>query len=145
MTINYEKKWGIDSNLLLYFFDGSSVFHQKTIGLFKELLDNHVSIYITQNNIIEVHRVMISFHHIPKVKALNDIFEVVNSFNIHIVTSSPFTMNTYFNLCKLSKKDDVFDLYFASILIDNNIHSLLTNNTKDFIGLEKEIQVHCPF
>jgi len=145
MTINYAKKWGIDSNLLVYFLDADSKFHQPTITLFKDLLKHRTPTYTTQNNIIEAHRVLVSLYHIPQKIALENIVEIINSFNIHIVTPSSLTLNIYSNFCQLSKKNDLFDFYFASILVDNNIHHLFTNNTKDFAGLKKHLIVHSPF
>lgn len=145
MTIDYEKKWGIDSNLLVYFLDADSKFHQSTIALFKELLNHSTPLYTTQNNVIEAHRVLVSLYHVPKKIALENIIEIINSFNIHIVTPLSLTINTYSNFCQLSKKNDLFDLYFASILVDNHVHNLLTGNIKDFVGFEKHLAVYSPF
>ena len=66
MTIDYEKKWGIDFNLLVHFLDADSKFHQLTIALFKELLNHNTSLYTTQNNVIKAHRVLVSFYYVPK-------------------------------------------------------------------------------
>lgn len=145
MTIDYSKKWAIDSNLLVYFLDADSKFYKPTIALFKDLLNHHTSLYTTQTNIIEAHRVMVALYHIPKNKALKNIIEIINSLNIHLITPSSRTLNIYSEFCKLSKNNDLFDFYFASILVDNNIHNLFTNNAKDFVGLEKHLTIHCPF
>lgn len=145
MTINYTEKWGIDSNLLLYFLDADSIFHLQTVSLFRDLLNNKASLYSTQNNIIEAHRVLVSFYQMPKEVALENILKVVDSLNIQLVTSSSLTMGIYTNFCRIAQKNDLFDLYFASILVDNQIKHLLTNNPKDFIGLEEEIVVQLPF
>lgn len=145
MTIDYEKKWGIDSNLLVYFLDADSKFHESTIALFRELLSHGTPLYTTQNNVVEAHRVLVSFYHVHKKIALENIIEIINSFNIHIVAPSSLTIKTYSNFCQLSSRNDLFDLYFAAILVDNHVNNLLTGNVKDFVGLEKHLTVWSPF
>jgi predicted nucleic acid-binding protein len=145
MKIDYGQKWGIDSNLFVYFINSDSHFHKSTLAFFETLVEHHVQLYTSVNNLIETHRVLTSLYKTPKVIALDKIVDTISALNIQTISSLPTTMKTYYQICQTSPKNDLFDLFFAATFIDNNVHHLFTNNTKDFQDLEKYLTVHSPF
>lgn len=145
MKIDYKQKWGIDSNLFVYFIDSDSRFHQPTLSFFEDLAQHHSPLFTSINNLVETHRVLNSFYKVPKKLALDKILETASALKIQFISSLPTTVKTYHRLCLSSPKNDLFDLFFAATFIDNNVHHVFTNNVKDFAGLGKEITVYCPF
>lgn len=145
MKIDYSQKWGVDSNLFVYLIDADSIFHHKTFSLFEDLLKHHTSLFTSSNNLVETHRVLTSFYKVDKILALDKIIDTISALKIQLISPLPTTIKTYYQLCQSSPKNDLFDIFFASIFVDNHIHHVFTNNTKDFVGLGKEIKVHCPF
>ena len=127
-------KVGIDTNVLFYFLNKDSPFHEDARKNLILLIEKQTAV-ITQQNIIELTVVLtrrgVSIE-ITK-KYLQNFIEVMP-----VLKPTSDTIKIF--LEQLNKKPvkgiKLFDLYLASTLLSNGVNMLYTYNKKDFIGIE---------
>jgi len=135
--------WGVDSNIIIYALDRKSSFFKKAEKFFQEAKE--VNFYITQQNIVEIEKVFVSFYKIKKEVVISSLEAFLSAFNFSIISPLPTTISYYHKLIfSYSQKDAFFDFYLAATYLDNQINNLFTVNTKDFLII-KELQVVNPF
>jgi predicted nucleic acid-binding protein len=130
-----KRNWGFDSNILIYSFDEKSLFFRKAYSLFEFCKDKNLPLYLTQQNIVETERVLIHMYKVRTSTAIEQIEDIIDAFNINILTPLPNTYMRYHEFLKRYKNRDIFDLFLAATYIDNGIHDLFTVNTKDFYSI----------
>lgn len=134
--------WGFDSNIIIYALDKKSAFFEKAQAFFKTTKD--LNFYITQQNIVEIERVLIGFYKIEKEKAINGLEMFLNAFEFTVISPLPTTLSCYHKIIRESNlKKTFFDFYLAATYLDNEINNLFTINIKDFLGI-KELNVVNP-
>jgi len=127
-------KIGVDTNVLFYFLNKDSPFHEDARKNLILLIEKQTAV-ITQQNIIELTVVLtrrgVSIE-ITK-KYLQNFIEVMP-----VLKPTSDTIKIF--LEQLNKKPvkgiKLFDLYLASTLLSNGVNMLYTYNKKDFIGIE---------
>lgn len=135
--------WGVDSNVIIYALDKKSYFFKKAEEFF--LATKNLNFYITQQNIIEIERVLVGFYKIDKEQVVDNLEMFLNVFKFNIISPLPTTLSLYHQLLKnLKTKSDFFDLFLAATYLDNEINNLFTVNVKDFLVI-KELNVVNPF
>lgn len=143
-TISNEK-WVIDTNLLVYIQDKHSPFYPGTRELFELIKHHHITAIVTQQTILEAEKALIRVYKITPEKSVEFIEDLIIYFDMMVIHPQ---VNTYI-LCNTMLKNrkgivDIFDLYLAATMIDNGYFNILTNNTKDFEGIE-DLTVVNPF
>ncbi|OGK25155.1 hypothetical protein A3C25_02425 [Candidatus Roizmanbacteria bacterium RIFCSPHIGHO2_02_FULL_38_11] len=132
--INISKeKWGFDSNIIIYALDKKSPFFLKTEEFFASIEKSNF--FITQQNIIEIEKVLITFYHLDKKDVVKRVGLFLESFEFTLVTPRPSTLMKYHEILKLYKRKSFFDLYLASTYLDNEVYNFFTVNVKDFKGI----------
>lgn len=135
--------WGVDSNIIIYALDKKSSFFKKAEKFFTTT--KNLNFYITQQNIVEIERVLIGFYKIDKEEAIESLERFFNAFQFNIISPLPTTLSYYHQILKnLSSKGDFFDYYLAATYLDNEVYNLLTVNVKDFLEV-KQLTVVNPF
>jgi predicted nucleic acid-binding protein len=147
MTNTSTEKWGIDSNLILYALDKKSPYHKKTKEFFEQILIHKQDLYTAQQNILEVERILTHKYKVQVKRAIKVLTDFLEAFKFNIISPLPTTLMLYHqiiqNCTDQGKRPDIFDIYLASTLLDNNIGNLYTLNTKDFVKI-KNFEVKNP-
>jgi len=125
--------WVIDSQLFIYFQDSKSPFHSDTKELFSKIIKQTFTAVVAQQNILEIEAVLIRHYRKNKIEVIAHIEKILNAFRFSVITPQNETYRTYHELLrKIEAPVDIFDVYLAATMLDNNIRSILTFNIKDF-------------
>ncbi len=128
-------KIGIDTNILVYYLDRDSPFHQECRENLKRLVESQRAV-LTQQNLVELAVVLTRRGISPEQTEI-----YVRSFtdSIPVVRPTLTTMKVFLSLLKKTLKKGIvlFDLYFAATLISNQVNILYTYNQKDFSNIKE--------
>lgn len=127
-------KWAFDTNVLICFLNKKSFFHLQAVSAFKQALTKNKKIVFTQQNIIELIQYLTQQQNFSLSKAITKATQITK-LDVSIAHPQPQTLEVYFSLCNKAQsklKKNHFDYYLAATLLSNNIHTLITNNPKDF-------------
>lgn len=133
----------LDSNILIYAFDGESKYFKKS----RELIDI-ADVCITNQNIIETFRVITSSEIYTNTftpqTAWNEISKIKGQFKILATRSSTIDiLETLINKYKV-KSYGIYDANIVAHMVDYGVSTIYTNNPKDFLKF-KEVKVINPF
>jgi predicted nucleic acid-binding protein len=143
MRPTFSGNWGVDSNIIIYALDRKSVFFKKAEAFFNQA--KGINFYITQQNLVEIEKVIIGFYRIKKETVITNLERFLSAFNFSIISPLPTTLSYYHKLLLFyPAKDAFFDLYLVATYLDNQINNFFTVNTKDFLTI-KELRVVNPF
>jgi len=136
------KKIILDSNILVYAFDESVVFHKKA----KIILDSDSILYITQQSLYEFYRVTTSKLFQKRI-SITDVIAATEFFRSRITILYP-TNETDLILNDLIKKfkpisGKIWDMLIFAQAIENSITVIYTKNIKDFPE-ESQIKIFDP-
>ena len=133
MTNISAGKWIIDSNIILYFLDKDSSFHQETKTIFSLFISGKIVPVVAQQNILEVGNVLRKIYHwnTPAIKKL--LKGIIYEFNIQVIFPLPKTHITWLDLISDDNLEaiDYFDYYLSATMLDNGFRRILTANIKD--------------
>ena len=134
-----RKKLAFDTNILVYFIDRDSSYNELAVSVFREIEEKDCEIVLTQQNITELLNVLLKYYGFTRKKALMVVDEFLKRSN-RIVCSLPETLSHFLSLYKkFGKKNNIYDVYMLTMLVDNRIDVLVTENKKDFpkgVGVE---------
>lgn len=134
MTNISEGKWVIDSNIILYFLDKDSSFHQETKTIFSLFISGKIIPVVAQQNILETGNTLrkIYYWSTPEIKKL--LKGVIYEFNFQVIFPLSKTYITWLNLISDESLEaiDYFDYYLSATMLDNGFRRILTANIKDF-------------
>lgn len=138
MELQLDKKYLIDTNILIYSINEDSEFNDAAKKLLIKFQRGLYKGFISTQNILEFKRVMTN----PVFKNISYeyIDEVLNVW-LQFLTIIYEDKSTWLEFQRLdrrlhSKGNIIFDTWLASTMIAHNIENILTMNVKDF----KEIQ-----
>lgn len=142
--------YGIDTNILIYAADKSSIFNKKSSKIFVEIAKGNIKGVITPQNIFEYISVVTSKKQIPKPVSVNTALVDIETYiatGLNVIYPQQESWRRAFELIKKAQisKQKVFDVYLAATLIDNGVKFIITANTSDFEFLGKSLQVINPF
>lgn len=133
MMNNLPTSWAIDTNVLIYFLDKDSSFHQSAKKVFQQSEEHRINLIIAQQNILELIQGLTKWYDLALNQAVKQAKQLLK-FNLDVVNPSPQTIDLYLQFCQRSigtpKKH--FDLYLAATLIDNGVTNLVTEDPKGF-------------
>lgn len=125
-----------DTNVLIYAFDESSVFHQKAVEL---LVGEENSLFITTKNISEFFAVCskLNFDLSKTLGFYADIKE-----NIEILKPSETSLQFFESLIRKynPQGNRVYDIEIVSVMLANGLKKVATANIVDFSSID-EIEV----
>lgn len=134
----------IDSNLLVYFLQSEAPKTGKAREIFKNIFQNRIEAHVTHQNILETTSVLTKRYHQDIEEVHEKLEALINEFQFRIILPKPQTYKTFKNLLKSGDQKHLFDIYLAATALDNGVNTILTENTKDFEGIE-EITAINPF
>lgn len=134
----------VDTNILIYSINSDS---PKQAKAQKFLSDNAANLEIAHQNIFEAIRVLTHTRFSQQMSmkdALNSILSITKSCFV----ISP-NQNTYYFAIELIKNykltgNRIFDAYLAATALSNSIHTIATDNVRDFKKF-KEVKILNPF
>ncbi len=133
MKIILSGKWIFDSNLLVYAINYDSPFHSRTEKLFLKIKSKTLKAVVTQQNILETHKVLIRLYKKTPSESVRALDNLLQGFGISVIHPFSYTIETYHALIsQASTVSDLFDYYLAATMLDNGINRILIVNTKDF-------------
>jgi predicted nucleic acid-binding protein len=137
MEIILKEKYLVDTNILIYSLDKKSPFYTASCNLLRDGLQKGARFIIAQQNLVELIAVLTKAYKISPNEALADAGSF--AFNFEIITPLPTTLETFERLLKQSKgQQQIFDIYLAATMRDNDVCRIITANKKDFLGLGME-------
>lgn len=143
MQTTLKGKYLLDTNILVYAYNQASPFHKKAKEIVLEAVEGKIEGVLAQQNLIEFCSVFTNQYHIPPDSIKKDLLDITSDFTI--INPLPQTMFVFIDLLENYKLNlQVFDLYLAATMLDNDIHNIITLNYKDFAGIEN-ISVINPF
>ncbi|MDO8570872.1 MAG: PIN domain-containing protein [Candidatus Daviesbacteria bacterium] len=134
----------IDSNILIYAINSDSPKNKKAQEFLRENLKN---LEVTHQNILETLRVLTHPKFSKKMKSQDALESITGIIRVARIIQPRY--ETYYVFLELLKKhqfggDKIFDIYLIATALSNNIETIATDNTKDFIKF-KEIKTINPF
>lgn len=145
MKIISSGKWGIDSNIILYALNSSSVHHSAAKEFFTHVLQRKdISLVVAQQNIIEVERVLINVYKQKVDKVVQTLQQFVDGFQCNVICPLPTTITRYHKIVSYQKKLDIFDAFLAATYLDNEVNTFFTLHSKDFKHID-DFKVYNPF
>ena len=121
---------GIDTNILVYYLDSDSPFHEKCRENLMQLVKSQRAV-LTQQNLVEL-AVVLTRTGVSLEQS--GIYVQGFSDSMPVVRPTLTTLKIFLNLLEDTLKKGVvlFDLYLAATLTSNEINSIYTYNNKDF-------------
>lgn len=130
----------VDTNILIYSDDVSSIFHQEAKRLIEDNIDAG-SLVLSQQNLTEFFAITTDPRRSPKPQSANDrkilIANWLKSGIFRLILPTPNTMVVLYGLIEKfpASGQDIFDVYLAATMLDNGIKTIYTADTKIFSKL----------
>jgi predicted nucleic acid-binding protein len=132
------EKLFVDTNILVYFYNKNSPFHELALRTLLELSDSYDFVISTQT-LREYAKVM------SIVVSPEEAFYHVELFysQFGLIYETDYSFKIWMDLAKENNimGQALFDCNIAAMMIDNNVKKILTNNPKDFIKFKNEINI----
>lgn len=150
MMTTLSGKWVFDTNCLIYFLDDVSPLHGEAKAIFQLLASDKRAKdkklfqgVVAQQNILEAEHVLIKQYGRSLKEAANILSFVIDGFHFAVITPLSSTYHRYHTLVQ-GKTRDLYDLYLAATMLDNDVTNIITANEKDFSEI-KGITVYNPW
>mgnify|MGYP001613964158 CR=1 FL=1 len=132
---------GIDTNILVYSLNSESIYHEKAKEFINNLSKKRILGVITWQNLSELYAVATDKKRFPGFMAASQAVTVIKNLlgnkNIKLILPTTSTGKTFFDLIMKNKPkgQKIHDIFLSATLLSNGIHTLVTENTKDFSGI----------
>lgn len=137
-----SKVIAVDTNVLVYWVNVSSNFHQQANDLFSRLRKESVVAVITWQNMTEFFAVVTDKKRLPQALKPNEAIEWIqdgiDSGVFALVLPNERTGQKFLELVRKTGVigQRVHDVFFAATLLSNGVDELITENEKDFVGIK---------
>ncbi len=135
MTDIFAKRFLVDTNILVYYFDEKSEFHDAVFSFLKKCIEKQVFIYIAQQNLIELSNVFLKDYKKNKEDIVKILSQLQREEMIKVILPLSTTTGLFIEILQGRDRNQIFDLYLAATAIDNGITNIVTNNPKDFVNI----------
>ncbi|MBI5614519.1 type II toxin-antitoxin system VapC family toxin [Candidatus Gottesmanbacteria bacterium] len=133
MKNTYNGTWLVDTNILVYGFDKTSLYYPKAREFFQQSAETKLSLVVAHQNILEVIRVFTKGYGLSRHDVLMRLQGLIEDLGIKVISPMDDTLGFFYQFIdKKSQVIDMFDYYLASTMKSNGIDQLFTVNTKDF-------------
>lgn len=129
-----KEKCLIDTNILVYAYDRNSPFHKISKDIVTDAILQNNSVVALQN-IVELSNVLKNLYKLP----FRDISGTIDTLvlDLEIIAPKNTTLRIFSSFIKKARGDlQMFDLFLAATMLDNNITHIITANNKDFEEIE---------
>lgn len=126
MKTTLKGKYLLDTNILVYAYNKASPFHKKAKEITLDAALGKFEAVVAQQNLIEFCNVLCDRFHISPSSVKKDLLDITSDFSV--INPLPQTILIFMDLLNGSKKGQIFDLYLAATMLDNDIHNIITLN-----------------
>ncbi len=139
---NKDLRVGIDTNILIYFLNSESIYHEKAKTLIEKLQRGEIQGIVSWQNLSELYAVVTDPKRFPKPMTASQGVETTKQFLesgiIKLIFPIANTKEIFFNLIlKIKPKAQrIHDIFLVSTLLSNGVKTLVTENTDDFKSVE---------
>lgn len=149
MMIPTSEKCLLDTNILVYCIDKTSIYHLPCQKIVKSVFEGSVKGVISIQNILEFYSVVTSPKSIPHPISNSDAINEINKLNspyFEIIYPTIDTFKSIRNLLVQTKikAEKVYDLYLVATMLSKHIYTLITVNEKDFLLYQAQIKIINP-
>ena len=126
-----------DTNILVYAHNLDSPYHLKAISLVQAAVEGMFEAVLAQQNLLEFYSIITDPKRVGKPLAPKEASSLVKDYlnsPFKIIFPDQETIKLAFSLDKDSKGGEIFDTFLVAIMLSNNVKSIVTLNTKDFIS-----------
>ena len=129
---------GVDTNVLVFADDASNPHYSKAKGYLEDAIKGDITLCLSHQILAEYFSVITNPQRVRQPLSVEEAKERVLFLNrtrrIKKIYPKRSTLKRCIEFCAKNQiyGIQVFDVYFATVLLDNNIHKLITQNTKDF-------------
>lgn len=127
----------IDTNILVYAHNLDSPYHLKAISLIRAAVEGVLEGVLAQQNLLEFYAIITDPKRVSKPLSSKEASSLVKDYlnsPFKIIFPDQESLNLAFSLDKDSKGGKIFDTFLVATMLSNNIKSIVTLNTKDFIS-----------
>lgn len=139
----YGKKCLFDTNILIFARDKTSLLHEKTVKLFKDLESDKFETFVSYQNLLEFTAVLTRVYKLSQKEVSKDLELLLSSPKIRVIYPTIATLPIFLKLLKKDTGVYVYDLYLAATAKTNGIEIIISNDN-DFQKI-KEINLFNPF
>jgi predicted nucleic acid-binding protein len=139
-----------DTNILVYANNLDSPFHEPCRKLLDDALNGRITAYIAHQNLLKMYAVVTDKRRVENPLTPESANSLISFYlsarNISILYPSPATFSVLGNLIANHNpiSHGIFDLVLVALMIENNITTIHTANTRHFSNF-KEIKAIAPF
>jgi len=132
---------GIDTNILVYGLNESSIYYLVAKGIFGKLVEQGVRAVVTWQNLAEFYTVVTDAKRFPNalspLQAERWIKDNLEREAFQLEFPSLATGEIFLKLIKQTKpvRQKVHDVFLAATLLSNGVKTLITENKEDFAGI----------
>ncbi len=135
------KRVGIDTNILVYLINKTSVQNIPAHQLLKKLVKDQIKIIVTWQILSEFYAIVTDKKRFPNprkpLEAVRYIKSLIDEAGFEIVLPNFETGRVFIILIQNIKPvgQKIHDIFLAATLISNGVEILITENVKDFEGI----------
>jgi len=130
----------LDTNILIYTINESSLYHTKA----KRFINNHLSALVVSDQTVNEALRILTHNKFARPLTSRQAMRAVKNISNECTHISPnlHTRNLFFDLVKKYNvtSNNIYDAYLAATALSNSISQIATNNAKDF-KIFKEIKL----
>ena len=132
---------GVDTNVLVYAVNESSVFNSGTRKLLKKLIREKTQIIITWQNLTEFYAIVTDKKRFPRpmspLETAKYIGSCLDGGEYGLVLPNVQTGSGFLRMIKRVKPvgQRIYDVFLAATLVSKGVERLITGNKKDFAGI----------
>ena len=89
MKIHPDHHLALDTNILIYALDKTSPFHPLTTQTLTFLYKSGTPLFVTQQNLLETHRVLIGIYKLPRKQVIEKVNQLITSLKISLISPLP--------------------------------------------------------
>lgn len=145
-----DKLTGLDTNIFVFADDPLSPHHNQAKSILENALKGALRACISPQILAEYFAVITSKrqvqHPLTVEEAKNRVLFINKIRRIKKVYPKRSTLKKSIALCAQHglQGAHIFDAFYATTLLDNNVHKLITQNRKDFLAF-KDMETENPF
>ncbi len=128
-----------DTNVLVYNQNQDSPFYQASSHYHHQAISGKIKAHLAFQNLLEFSAILLNPKRVKKPLPQQTIHKEITKYHhspaFRFIHPTPQTLTLFQKLLKnhsLKNPNHVFDLFLVATMLSNNIHTVLTANTKDF-------------
>ncbi len=142
MPMSNKSRVGIDTNILVYGLNESSLYYRQARGIFGKFVEQGVQAVVTWQNMAEFYAIVTDVKRFPMALSPLRVERWIENnldggtFQLEFPTLS--AGEVFLKLIKQIKPvgQKVHDVFLAATLLSNGVKTLITENKEDFAGIK---------